>query len=167
MYLKDWCIFFNKNYTDKCTIFKPYKNRCINRFTKSNPSKCMNNASRTHWSTTVGTTWWDPPRVFGLNNQNSSSQNQGCQWEYPWNGQDQSILLALTIMEPLSRPRTPSFILGFSRRESFRSPTAKGEGERVGVVQGVRASYFLFDIKGCDFTLGLDPFSIHPLLNLH
>ncbi|CAL9773441.1 unnamed protein product [Musa acuminata subsp. burmannicoides] len=57
-------------------------------------------------------------------------------------------------MEPLSRPRTPSFILGFSRRESFRSPTAKGESERVGVVQGVPASYFLFDIKGCDFTLG-------------
>ena len=115
----------------------------------------------------VGTTWWDPPRVFGLNNQNRSSQNQGCQWEYPWNGQDQSILLALNIMEPLSRPRTPSFFLGFSRRESFRSPTAKGESERVGVVQGVPASYFLFDIKGCDFTLGLDPFSIHPLFNLH
>ncbi|URE16169.1 hypothetical protein MUK42_11588 [Musa troglodytarum] len=114
-----------------------------------NPSKCLNNASRTHWSTTVGTIGWDPPRVFGLNNRNRSSENQGCHSEYPLNGQDQSI-------HPHAKRKRAvvSTLNAIPPPELSRPPPAKGEGERVGVVQGVPASYFLFDNKGCDFTLG-------------
>ncbi|URE16164.1 hypothetical protein MUK42_11588 [Musa troglodytarum] len=64
------------------------------------------------------------------------------------------VQLALECFCECFMQKPPSFPFSDPPPELSRPPPAKGEGERVGVVQGVPASYFLFDNKGCDFTLG-------------
>ncbi|RRT81040.1 hypothetical protein B296_00002381 [Ensete ventricosum] len=83
----------------------------------------------------VGTTWWDSPRNFWFKRSEPFIPKPRVSQEVPFE--------RLRSVHPLRAKRNRAVVstfnsivrLGFSRRESFRSPTVEGEGERVGVLR--------------------------------